>query len=69
MINTTLCYIEQDGKYLMLHRVKKKNDINHDNGSESAVNLSRRKVRKRVCSGKHWIGFGTIRKPAGRIFY
>ena len=28
--NTTLCYIEQDGKYLMLHRVKKKNDINHD---------------------------------------
>ena len=23
---TTLCYIEQDGKYLMLHRVKKEND-------------------------------------------
>ena len=30
MLNTTLCYIEQDDKYLMLHRVKKKNDINHD---------------------------------------
>ena len=30
MINTTLCYIENDGKYLMLHRVKKKNDVNHD---------------------------------------
>ncbi len=30
MINTTLCYIVQDGKYLMLHRIKKKNDINHD---------------------------------------
>jgi len=30
MINTTLCYIEQDNRYLMLHRVKKKNDINHD---------------------------------------
>ena len=28
--NTTLCYIESHGKYLMLHRVKKKNDINHD---------------------------------------
>lgn len=27
---TTLCYIEQDGKYLMLHRVKKKDDGNHD---------------------------------------
>ena len=30
MINTTLCYIEQNGKYLLLHRVKKKNDINKD---------------------------------------
>ena len=27
---TTLCYIEQDGKYLMLHRVKKENDANRD---------------------------------------
>lgn len=25
---TTLCYIEKDGKYLMLHRIKKENDIN-----------------------------------------
>ena len=24
---TTLCYIEKDGKYLMLHRIKKKKDI------------------------------------------
>ncbi len=30
MKNTTLCYIEQDGKYLMLHRVKKENDLNRD---------------------------------------
>lgn len=30
MINTTLCHIEKDGKYLMLHRVKKHNDINKD---------------------------------------
>ncbi|MGN0316544.1 MAG: NUDIX hydrolase [Lachnospira sp.] len=27
---TTLCYIEQDEKYLMLHRIKKENDINRD---------------------------------------
>ena len=27
---TTLCYIERDDKYLMLHRVKKENDINRD---------------------------------------
>ena len=30
MINTSLCYIEKDGKYLMLHRIKKKNDLNLD---------------------------------------
>ena len=29
-MQTTLCYLEQDGAYLMLHRIKKKNDINHD---------------------------------------
>lgn len=28
MKNTTLCYIEKDEKYLMLHRIKKKNDCN-----------------------------------------
>ena len=27
---STLCYIEQDGKYLMLHRTVKKNDVNKD---------------------------------------
>lgn len=30
MINSTLCYLERDDEYLMLHRVKKKNDMNHD---------------------------------------
>ncbi len=30
MRNTTLCYIEKDGKYLMLHRTKKENDLNQD---------------------------------------
>ena len=25
---STLCYIENDGRYLMLHRTKKKNDLN-----------------------------------------
>ena len=27
---TTLCYIEKDDKYLMLHRIKKENDQNRD---------------------------------------
>ena len=31
MFNCTLCYLENDrNEYLMLHRVKKKNDVNHD---------------------------------------
>jgi len=29
-INSTLCYLERGEEYLMLHRVKKKNDVNHD---------------------------------------
>ena len=30
MLNTTRCYISRGSEYLMLHRVKKKNDINRD---------------------------------------
>lgn len=29
-IQSTLIYIERDGFYLMLHRTKKENDLNHD---------------------------------------
>ena len=28
MINSTLCYIQRGSQYLMLHRIKKKNDLN-----------------------------------------
>ena len=30
MILSSLCYIEKDNKYLMLHRIKKENDVNKD---------------------------------------
>lgn len=30
MINTTLCYVQRGQQYLMLHRVKKEHDLNHD---------------------------------------
>lgn len=30
MINSTLCYIEKDNSYLMLHRIKKEHDANKD---------------------------------------
>lgn len=30
LLQTTLCYLEQDGCYLMLHRIKKEKDVNRD---------------------------------------
>ena len=30
MLHTTICYLSVGGKTLMIHRVKKKNDVNHD---------------------------------------
>ncbi len=30
MVNSTLCYLERGDAYLMLHRVKKKDDLNRD---------------------------------------
>jgi len=30
MLQTTLCYLDINDQTLMLHRVKKKNDVNHD---------------------------------------
>ena len=53
MINTTLCYIEKNGAYLMIHRVKKKNDMNHDKwigvggkfeSAESPFDCARREI-------------------------
>ena len=53
MKNTTLCYIEKDGAYLMIHRVKKKNDENKDKwigiggkleAGESPFDCARREV-------------------------
>ncbi len=52
---TTLCYIERDGKYLMLYRNKKKNDINegkwigvggHLEGTESPGECLEREVKE-----------------------
>ena len=53
---TTLCYIEKDDSYLMLHRVSKKHDVNKDKwigiGGHFEENESPEKVQKNVCSGK-----------------
>lgn len=55
MKNTTLCYIEHNGKYLMLHRTKKKNDENQDKwigvggkfeAEESPYDCARREIKE-----------------------
>ena len=55
MINTTLCYITRGNEVLMLHRTKKKNDINQDKwigvggkfeGTESPDECLLREVRE-----------------------
>ena len=55
MKNTTLCYIEKDGKYLMIHRTKKKNDENRDKwigiggkieSGESPFDSARREIKE-----------------------
>lgn len=57
MFNTTLCYIEKDNSYLMLHRVKKKNDMNHDKwvgiggkfeNAETPFECARREIMEEV---------------------
>ena len=30
IFSTTLCYLEREDAYLMLHRIKKQDDYNHD---------------------------------------
>lgn len=55
LLQTTLCYLEQNGQYLMLHRVKKKKDVNKDKWigvggkfepGEDAVSCALREVKE-----------------------
>ena len=55
MKNTSLCYIEKDGAYLMMHRTKKENDINRDKwvgiggkfeDGESPFDCARREIKE-----------------------
>lgn len=45
---TTLCYIEQDDKYLMLHRIKRKMISTKINGWGSEAMRRKEKARKIV---------------------
>ena len=52
MLNTTLCYVTRGNDVLMLHRVKKKNDINHDKWIGIGGKFEPRKVRRNAFSGR-----------------
>ena len=52
LLQTTLCYLEQNGCYLMLHRIKKKNDVNHDKWIVWAASLTPAKLPKPVPCAK-----------------
>lgn len=49
---TTLCYIEQDGKYLMLHRTKKEKDISKGKWIGVGGHAEWGRARRNVCSGR-----------------
>ena len=44
MKNTTLCYLLRGDDVLLLHRVKKENDLNHDKWIGIAENLRRERA-------------------------
>ena len=46
---STLCYIEKDDKYLMLHRTVKENDVNKDKWIGVGGHLNMEKVLKSAC--------------------
>jgi len=55
MLNTTLCYIERNNSYLMIHRIKKENDMNKDKwigvggkleAGESPHDCARREIKE-----------------------
>lgn len=55
LVKTTLCYLENDGCYLMMHRIKKKNDLNegkwigvggHVEEGESIVACLKREIKE-----------------------
>ena len=52
IFSTTLCYLEREDAYLMLHRIKKQDDYNHDKGVVWAANLSGWKARRTALCGR-----------------
>ena len=67
IFSTTLCYLERDDAYLMLHRVKKEDDYNHDKWIgvggkferfESPEDCLLREVKEDDYNHDKWVGVG-----------
>ena len=54
MYNSTLCYVLRGDQVLMLHRVKKKNDVNQDKWIGIGGKFEAMKPPMNACCGKHW---------------
>lgn len=52
MINTTLCYISRGEDYLMLHRVKKENDLTNDKWIALGESSRTRRAPRTACCGR-----------------
>lgn len=51
-VNTTLCYLRRGEDYLMLHRVKKQNDVNQDKWIGVGGKFEADESRRTACCGK-----------------
>ena len=67
LLQTTLCYLEQNGCYLMLHRIKKKNDVNHDKWIGVGGKLDPGETAEACALREVWEEIGlTMQSPAYR---
>ena len=65
LLQTTLCYLEQNGCYLMLHRIKKKNDVNHDKWIGVGGKLDPGETAEACALREVWIFTVTPGPPSG----
>ena len=49
---STLCYLERDGEYLMLHRTVKKQDVNKDKWIGVGGHFEEGESPRNVCCGR-----------------
>ena len=54
MKNTTLCYLVQDGRYLLLHRIKKKQDENQGKWIGIGGKLEENESPEEACVREFW---------------